>query len=208
MKNSDSHDILPETGKEIWDIAHYDQEFEYGDAETVDQFTPGCDTLSDVCHFTSLPNSHPTTVMNPSASSKAIGLTNVSSGHLVSNGFLRCPSSSIPPTAHLGETKNLQGLEYENELYDIMEEGTLSILKDVSTSIKAVQSSSPKQKRVSPPKLRSHERRSSGSLAALKSGRKFILQAVPSFPPLTPCIEAKSSSHQISSDPQESGISK
>ena len=158
-----------------------------------------------MCNFSSLPNSHPTTAMNPSASSKTSGSINVSRGqlcpgssHLVSGGSLRWHSSSIPPSTQLGETKNLQGLESDNELYEILEDDTPSILKDASISTKVVQASSPKQKRVSPPKIRSH----------LKSGRKFILKAVPSFPPLTPCIDAKKCSHQISSDPQDSGITK
>uniref|UniRef100_F6H304 CRC domain-containing protein n=1 Tax=Vitis vinifera TaxID=29760 RepID=F6H304_VITVI len=214
-KNSDSHNILPEPGKEIWDMACYEHEFEYGNAEKVDQFTPGCDRLSDVCHFTSLPSSLPTTAMNPSASSKTSGLTNVSRGqlcpgsdHLVSGGSLRWRSSPIPPSTQLGETKIFQGLESDNELYDILEDDTPTILKDASTPTKAVKASSPKQKRVSPPKIQSHERGSSSSLAILKSGRKFILQAVPSFPPLTPCIDTKSSSHQNSSDPQDSSSNK
>lgn len=214
-KNSDSHNILPEPGKEIWDMACYEHEFEYGNAEKVDQFTPGCDRLSDVCHFTSLPSSLPTTAMNPSASSKTSGLTNVSRGqlcpgsdHLVSGGSLRWRSSPIPPSTRLGETKIFQGLESDNELYDILEDDTPTILKDASTPTKAVKASSPKQKRVSPPKIQSHERGSSSSLAILKSGRKFILQAVPSFPPLTPCIDTKSSSHQNSSDPQDSSSNK
>lgn len=196
-------------------MACYEHEFEYGNAEKVDQFTPGCDRLSDVCHFTSLPSSLPTTAMNPSASSKTSGLTNVSRGqlcpgsdHLVSGGSLRWRSSPIPPSTQLGETKIFQGLESDNELYDILEDDTPTILKDASTPTKAVKASSPKQKRVSPPKIQSHERGSSSSLAILKSGRKFILQAVPSFPPLTPCIDTKSSSHQNSSDPQDSSSNK
>lgn len=209
-KNSESHDILLETGNEIWDTAQFGRDFEDGNTGGVGQFTPGYDRLSDVCPFASLSNSFPTTAMNSSASSRISGLKNVSrsqlcpgSDHLVSGGSCRWRSSSIPPSNQFGKTKVSQGPETDNELDDMIENDTPRILKDASTSTKVVKASSPKQKRVSPPRIRFHERGSSSSLSMLKTGRKFILQAVPSFPPLTPVIDAKSSSNQNSSDPQD-----
>ncbi|KAK9075682.1 hypothetical protein SSX86_004010 [Deinandra increscens subsp. villosa] len=76
----------------------------------------------------------------------------------------------------------------------IIDDDTPNILKDSAIqqhSKMKVASSSPNKKRISPPRIRLHELGSS----TLKSGRKFILKAVPSFPPLTPCIDSKQTSN-------------
>ncbi|KAJ0548846.1 putative transcription factor Tesmin family [Helianthus annuus] len=77
---------------------------------------------------------------------------------------------------------------------NISDDDTPTILKDSAiqqhNKVK-VASSSPNKKRVSPPRIRLHELGSS----TLKSGRKFILKAVSSFPPLTPCIDSKQTSN-------------
>lgn len=71
--------------------------------------------------------------------------------------------------------------------YDISDDDTPKILKESLTELNKVKVRSPNKKRISPPRIRLHELGSS----SLKSGRKFILKAVPSFPPLTPCIDSK-----------------
>ncbi|XP_071693684.1 protein tesmin/TSO1-like CXC 2 [Rutidosis leptorrhynchoides] len=84
--------------------------------------------------------------------------------------------SSLTPVTLFGGAKSS---------FDIADDDdTPTILKE-SSSIQPnkVIGTSPNKKRVSPPKLvRLHEFGSS----SLKSGRKFILKSVPSFPPLTP----------------------
>ncbi|XP_010250000.1 PREDICTED: uncharacterized protein LOC104592360 isoform X2 [Nelumbo nucifera] len=114
------------------------------------------------------------------------------SGRLSAIGSLRWRSSPITPISRLGGCELPQESDSDNRLFDILEDDTPDILKDTRTPIKAVKASSPNQKRVSPPHSRLHELRSSSS-PGLKSGRKFILQAVPSFPPLTPYSEPKCS---------------
>jgi hypothetical protein len=102
----------------------------------------------------------------------------------LSGGSLRWRGSSpITPSANLDD-------ESDGKLFDIIEDETPDVLKEASTPIKSVKANSPIQKRVSPPQ--SHLLRiGSSSSGGLKSGRKFILQSVPSFPPLTPCADSK-----------------
>jgi hypothetical protein len=72
--------------------------------------------------------------------------------------------------------------ESDGKLFDIVED---------ETPIKSVKANSPIQKRVSPPQNHLLGIGSSSSSSGLKSGRKFILQSVPCFPPLTPCADSK-----------------
>ncbi|KAF7830270.1 protein tesmin/TSO1-like CXC 2 [Senna tora] len=114
------------------------------------------------------------------------------SSRSVSGGSLRWRSSPITPMTKLGETKSQQRLESDSKFHDIPD-----MLKEASTPVKSVKASSPKQKRVSPPHGHLRELGSSSS-GGLRSGRKFILKAVPSFPPLTPCIDSKRNDHEDS----------
>ncbi|XP_057833405.2 uncharacterized protein LOC131044154 isoform X1 [Cryptomeria japonica] len=69
------------------------------------------------------------------------------------------------------------------------EDDTPDILKNDCSPMRGLKASSPNQKRVSPPHNYCHKemsKRAPISSPRLKSGRKFILQSVPSFPPLTP----------------------
>lgn len=89
--------------------------------------------------------------------------------------------SSVTPVTLFGGAK---------PSFNISDDDTPNILKESSIQQHGkvkVASSSPNKKRVSPPRIRLHELGSN----TLKSGRKFILKAVPSFPPLTPCIDSK-----------------
>jgi hypothetical protein len=93
----------------------------------------------------------------------------------LSGGSIRWRGSSpITPNASKDD-------ESDGKLFDIVED---------ETPIKSVKANSPIQKRVSPPQ--NHLLRiGTSSSGGLKSGRKFILQSVPSFPPLTPCADSK-----------------
>ncbi|TYI39990.1 hypothetical protein ES332_A02G133200v1 [Gossypium tomentosum] len=144
-----------------------------------------------------------------SSSSKARELTSLSrvqldprSRSLTSGGSLHWHSSPIMPMSPLNDNKKLQGLDSaDGGLYDILEDDMPEILKDTSMPIKPVKAGSPNGKRVSPPH-NLHQLGSSSS-GPLRSGRKFILKAVPSFPPLTPCIDAKGSCNQSRNNFQE-----
>ncbi|TYG75995.1 hypothetical protein ES288_D03G077900v1 [Gossypium darwinii] len=144
-----------------------------------------------------------------SPSSKARELTSLSRVQLdprrrslTPGGSLHWHSSPIMPMSPLNDNKKLQGLDSaDGGLYDILEDDMPEILKYTSMPIKPVKAGSPNGKRVSPPH-NLHQLGSSSS-GPLRSGRKFILKAVPSFPPLTPCIDAKGSSNQSRNNFQE-----
>ncbi|KHG19476.1 hypothetical protein F383_23962 [Gossypium arboreum] len=186
-RTSDSNDILLETSKGNLDIDSFCEGISYNNAVT----------LADEFHHTPLPN-HPSVIIG-SSSSKARELTSLSrvqldprSRSLTSGGSLHWHSSPIMPMSPLNDNKKLQGLDSaDGGLYDILEDDMPEILKDTSMPIKPVKAGSPNGKRVSPPH-NLHQLGSSSS-GPLRSGRKFILKAVPSFPPLTPCIDAKGS---------------
>ena len=187
--------MLLKTSKENLDVGSYWEGINYNNS----------DMLADECHQNPLPN-HPSIIIGSSLS-KARELTSLSQFQLgprsgfTSGDSLRWHSSPIRPMSPLDGTKRLQGLDSDGGLYDILEDDTPEILKDTSTPIKSVKASSPNGKRVSPPH-NLHQLGSSSS-GPLKSGCKFTLKAVPSFPPLTPCIDTKGSSNQSRSNFQE-----
>ncbi|XP_068648595.1 uncharacterized protein [Aristolochia californica] len=111
--------------------------------------------------------------------------------HLSGGGPFKWRNSPVTPVAHFGGTKFVIEPDKDRELCNTPEDETPDILKETHSPIKAVKVSSPNQKRVSPPHNRMQELRSSTS--PVKSGRKFILQSVPSFPPLSPYSEPKGS---------------
>lgn len=78
------------------------------------------------------------------------------------------------------------------------DDDTPEILGETSYPSKVVKVSSPNKKRVSPPQSRSRLR--SSSPTGLRNGRKFILHAVPSFPPLTPYHTSKEGTSEIGND--------
>ncbi|XP_059640631.1 CRC domain-containing protein TSO1-like [Cornus florida] len=205
-RNSDKHEMLLKTRRDILDVISCHQELDYDNAET----SPRCDGLANICHTATLADAH-SMVMAASTSSKTRDWTNDSRAQscLGSDSFssassLRWRSSPITPTTQFEGAKFLQVIDSDNRLYDILEDDMPEILKDTNTPVNAVKVSSPNKKRVSPPHSRLHELGSSSS-AGLRSGRKFILQAVPSFPPLTPCIDAKDGTNQNINDSQDFG---
>ncbi|XP_010519933.1 PREDICTED: protein tesmin/TSO1-like CXC 2 isoform X2 [Tarenaya hassleriana] len=87
-------------------------------------------------------------------------------------------------------------------VFNVREDGyTHEILTDASMAIKPVKVCSPSRKRVSPPRSCLSQAGSSSSVP-LRSGRKFILKALPPFPPLTPCVENKSITPEDNPQPE------
>lgn len=96
--------------------------------------------------------------------------------------------SPITPMAEFSGSKEAA---FDLDVSEIVVDDTPEIVTDTCTPVKV---SSPNKKRVSP--RRPYERGSSSSAAGIRSGRKYILKAVPSFPPLTPCIRFNASDVQ------------
>ncbi|XP_021670959.2 CRC domain-containing protein TSO1 isoform X2 [Hevea brasiliensis] len=193
-RNSHNNNMIPETSEEILDIDTCGQGMDYNVADMMNQISPRHNALENICDLTPLQN--PSMTGASSASSKARDWAGGSglqlcpgSGCFSSGRSLRWRSSPITPMTRLGESKN-QEHGTDSGLYDIQEDDTPEILKEASTPVTSVKASSPNKKRVSPPHKHIQDLRSSSS-GGLKSGRKFILKAVPSFPPLTPCIDSK-----------------
>ncbi|KAJ7958753.1 Protein tesmin/TSO1-like [Quillaja saponaria] len=196
-RNSENNNVLLGTSKEVQDAGSFDWRMDYNNVGTMDQSSPICDTDGNVCNLTPL--------SDPPSSAKASSISSRTrdwnrypqtqachrSGHLLSGGSLRWRSSQITAATQLGETKYLECFDSDSRLYDILEDETPEVLKETAPPIKSVKVSSPNKKRISPPNVDMHDR--SSSSGGLKSGIKYILKAVPSFPPLTPCIDSKSS---------------
>ena len=196
--NSHGNDKLRKTSKTL-DVVSHSQELDYNITEAMGQFSPRFNELADFSDHTPLPN--PSPIMMASSSSKTRDTAIISqvclypgSGRLSSSGSLQWRSSPITPMTRLGETKT-QALDSGCGLYDILEDGTPEIFKESPTPVTSVKASSPHKKGVSPPRGHIQEFQSSSS-AGLKSGCKFVLKSVPSFPPLTPCIDPKDRTQQ------------
>ncbi|PSS17774.1 Protein tesmin/TSO1-like [Actinidia chinensis var. chinensis] len=193
---SPCHAMLIKARKGIEDIVASHQELDCSNIEPVSGFSTRYDGLASVCDLSTLPNPS-STAMGSSASFEQSDWTTNSraqfcpgSGHLSSASSLRWRGTPITPAAKFGGTKILQAVESDEKVHYILEDDMPDILKDKPTPLNGVKVSSPNKKRISPP------RRSSCS-TDLTSGRKFILQAMPSFPPLTPCIDSKDSTQNI-----------
>ncbi|KAJ6427301.1 hypothetical protein OIU84_022820 [Salix udensis] len=175
-------------------------------AERSNQFSSTWEELAGIGHLT--PPSH--CLLGAVASSGSLNTTDCSKKLA---GQLQQESSVLSPSGYLNWNHSpsslspkLYGREALHELCsdsffcDIMEDATPETLKNTCTpSTEGVKSCSPNQKWVSPPKIRSHELRS-GSSQRLRSGCKFILQDLPSFPPLTPYSKSQAAIHQNDGD--------
>ncbi|XP_042401663.1 uncharacterized protein LOC121991713 [Zingiber officinale] len=142
----------------------------------VDIFSPGWNGFPDICTFSPLEKNSPSNTREPKVLQTRLVRANSLSLHR--HGSPVTPlhefgRSKVPPESDSDSRLNKETIDYTPE-----------ILKDSCLPTQAVKASSPKQKRVSPPKRLLHRLRSSSSSG--RSGRKFILQSVPSFPPLTP----------------------
>ncbi|KAJ6295480.1 hypothetical protein OIU78_023492 [Salix suchowensis] len=187
--NSHGNDKVCKISKTL-DVVSLSQELDYSITETMGQFSPQFDELADSSDHTPLRNPSPITMASSSSKMRDMAIISQlrlypGNGHLSSGCSLHWRSSPITPLTRLGETKTQDS---GCGLYDILEDDTPEIFKESPTPVTSVKSSSPLKKRVSPPHGRIQEFQSSSS-AGLKSGRKFVLKSVPSFPPLTPCID-------------------
>nr|XP_023881872.1 CRC domain-containing protein TSO1-like isoform X2 [Quercus suber]POE73775.1 protein tesmin/tso1-like cxc 2 [Quercus suber] len=118
-------------------------------------------------------------------------------------GSLQWNYSPVILTPQLCDSKGSHELTSDSALCDIMEEEDMrEILKDTSTPLKAVKASSLNQKQVMPPHYRSDSQRSS-SPHGTRSVRKFILQTMPPFPPLTPYSNSKGRVNQKENDQKD-----
>ncbi|KAM0968815.1 hypothetical protein ACFX13_017414 [Malus domestica] len=197
LRNSETGGILLETSKELSDMGYYHWREDYDNIGVVDTFSTRYDAAPTTCHITPLSDLY--SKASASSTSSRSDWKNASQAQLCpgsqvlsSSSSLHWHSSPVTPMARLGGTKSSQGLDFDNGLYDILHEETPEILKDSSNPIRSVKVSSPNKKRVSPPHNHNHELGASSS-GSLRSGRKFILKAVPSFPPLTPCSNSEGS---------------
>lgn len=100
--------------------------------------------------------------------------------------------SSMSFMPQLCESTAGHGRSYYSALHALLKDDDMLETKETSKSTKKIKVNSPNKKWVSP-QSRSQELRSSSS-PDLQSGHKFILQAMPSFPPLSPYIKSKNDS--------------
>ncbi|XP_052210666.1 CRC domain-containing protein TSO1-like isoform X2 [Diospyros lotus] len=206
----DKHDMPPKSTKNIQDMVSSHQESFCSNVETVGDLSPQYSGLANLCDLSMLPNP-PSMAIDYSASTTTSDWTITSrdqfspgNGHFSSLSSLRWQSPSVTPVSKFGGIKLLQSFDSNEKLNNILEDDTPELLKDTSSPANSVKVSSPNKKRVSPPHSRLHELGSSSSAAGLRNGRKFILRAVPSFPPLTPSIDSKDTSSHGINDRQES----
>ncbi|KAL0330840.1 UNVERIFIED_CONTAM: protein tesmin/TSO1-like CXC 2 [Sesamum angustifolium] len=189
-RNSENNGMISGNTPGILDLVSPDQGLYYGNAEMGNEYSTVSDQSGKMENLSSVPNA------KEWASQSFSGNKSYSS---VSS--LRWRGSPNTPTAQFSGHKPLQVIELESDFSNSLQDDTPDILKDSPIPLNAVKVSSPNKKRVSPPHGRQHEFSSSSS-DGLRTGRKFILKAVPSFPPLTPCIDSKSGVAEQKNDPQ------
>lgn len=99
---------------------------------------------------------------------------------------------ALSSTACTAGNKLSDASDFDMQSHDVscsLEDDTPDILKNNCSPTRGLKASSPNQKRVSPPHNycpKEMMNRRPISSPGIRSGRKYILQSVPSFPPLTP----------------------
>ncbi|PON57904.1 Lin-54-like protein [Parasponia andersonii] len=181
-------DILLETSELLNECSH-DWQADY-DTGAVGSVSSRCDVVPHMRDLTQLSDNPPISMISSTLFRRKDN-RNVPQNQLFhgidllsSSGTQQWHRSPLTPVTKLSATKSCQGHNLDSGCghNDILENET------------PVKISSPNNKRVSPPRGHSHVRElGSGSLGGLRSGRKFILKSVPSFPPLTPCTDSKGS---------------
>ncbi|PRQ50754.1 putative transcription factor Tesmin family [Rosa chinensis] len=163
-------------------------------ASDMDPYSPW-EGLSVISNLTPLSNPCSSTRVS-SASSSMRNRTKISQAQLQSSrlqpsgtGHLKRGRSPVIFTPQVFESKGPSQLSSDGASYERMDDDIPELLKEPSIPPKVVKGS-PNQKRVSPPQSRAEKLRSR-SPKGLRSGRKFILQAMPSFPPLSPYSDSK-----------------
>ncbi|KAL6137715.1 hypothetical protein ACLB2K_063004 [Fragaria x ananassa] len=164
-------------------------------ATKMDLYSPSWEGLSVISNFTPLSNPCSSTMVS-SASSIKRNCTKNSQARLQSSrlqpsdtGQLKRGRSPVIFTPQVFESKGPYQLSSDGASYERTDDDIPELLKEPSIPPKVVKGS-PNQKRLSPPQSRAEKLRSR-SPKGLRSGRKFILQAMPSFPPLSPYSDSK-----------------
>ncbi|KAK1382824.1 CRC domain-containing protein [Heracleum sosnowskyi] len=196
-KSSDNHKMVGETCQTIPDLVSSNVQLYNCNSKSIDGFLPhrhGNDSLSlhhnpRLMAVACLP-SQTTKVMTNDTSCQLCP----ESGSFSSLSSRQLCSSPITSVVPFGENKRPNDLDSDSRCYNISEDDDMpEILKEHPISFSEVKVRSPNKKRVSPPHDHFREIRSSSSITALRGGRRFVLKAVPSFPPLAPCTDGKSS---------------
>lgn len=166
------------------DAIAFHRELEYGSSEQVDELSPSCHVLENKdSHSPPLASA---SLVSPNDPRSQLCHLN---GSLISSNSLSWINSPIAPTNLFSGTKH----------HDPIKDDMPEILKEASTLQNAVKVSSPNKKRVSPPHSRLlHLGGSPSGGSGLRSGRKFILRAVPSS---SPCINSKGCTNKSTNDP-------
>lgn len=199
--------MLLQANIESLNLGSYDWRLDYSTVEMMDQFSPESDTVA-LSHLTSL-SDPPFMAMACSTPFKTWDSANSlhfqlppRTGNVLSAGSHHWCSSLITPMTSLEGTNSLQGLHTDSEFSNILDYGAQQTPRDRTTPIKSVKFRSPNQKRVSPPQSHLYELGSSAS-GGLRSGGKYILNAIPSFAPFSPCIDIKGSTNKQDTNPEE-----
>ncbi|XP_049377789.1 CRC domain-containing protein TSO1-like isoform X1 [Solanum stenotomum] len=181
-RSSNNHDIHQETTGDMLDLVTFDHELNYGNAKLANEISPGFHVTGNMDDILALPKSQ-------DWASNSGGQPIPQTVHFQSTDPLSWHNSPMTQFDRSG-MNTLELLDSDKKPY-VMEDDTPEILKDSSILQIGVKVNSPNKKRVSPPYRHLNEIGSSSSGGGLKTGRKFILRAVPSFPPLSPCIQSK-----------------
>lgn len=197
-KSSDNHKMIGETCQTIPDLVSSKMQLSNCNSKRVDDFLShqrGNNSLSihHNPHLTDVAclKSQMTKVMTNDTSyqprPESCSFSSPSSRQLCSSQM-----TSVVPS---GQNKPPVDLDSGSRCYNISEDDDMpEILKEHSISFSEGRVRSPNKKRVSPPYNRFGELRSGSSSTGLRGGRKFILKAVSSFPPIAPCTNLKSTS--------------
>ncbi|XP_073130746.1 protein tesmin/TSO1-like CXC 2 [Henckelia pumila] len=189
------NDTISETTKEILDLVSFDLESDYGN--TVETGNEISETHQEP-EKTGLLSQRPDSKGWPNNS---VLQSSSRSGPYSSARSSRFRSSPNIPVANFSGTKHKQVMDSDPDVFDVMQDDTPEILKDTPTPLSAVKVSSPNKKRVSPPHSQVPKFDSS-SPARFRNAVKYILKSVPSFPPLTPCVNPKIGSLEQSCNSQ------
>lgn len=177
-RNSEDNVAIPESSKDIIDLASFDQESHYAN----DEFSASCPQPGKMGQFSDIPNLQKW--VDNSIAQPLLAKRN----YLPGSSFI-WRGSPITPMAQFSGSNVEKEFEFDFGSSNLMQD---EILRDTPNPLNTVKSTSPNKKRVSPPCGILHEFSTSSS-ASIRSGRKFVLKAVPPFPPLTPCIDSKTS---------------
>ncbi|KAM3378887.1 hypothetical protein P3S68_011300 [Capsicum galapagoense] len=200
-RSSKNHDIDQETTDDILDIVPFDQE-NHGNAKLANEISPGFHVTDNADDLLALPNSQD---WASNSDNQLIPQT----VHFQSTPLLCWRNSPMTPMTQFdGSGMNVLELLDSNKKPYVMEDDTPEILKESSIPQNGVKVNSPNKKRISPPHRHLNELGATSSGGGLKTGRKFILRAVPSFPPLTPCIESKDVAAHSTNNSQKDSSSK